>query len=645
MKYLLNLFLLILVLGCSKQDDEVIVKSSEKELKSFSIKEISESFEFRDLIIETTLKKEMDLTSLTGIFTVSEKAKVYVGNTLQKSGVVKNNFTKSVTYSVVAEDGTKTTYVVTINFQAKLKVFSIVELKDVNFKIQDTVISAEVPAGTNTSNLTADFTLTEGAKLYVKSTLQVSKETKNNFESDLIYQLKNKDKLINSYIVKLVVAVNNLPIAKAGEDISILIAQGITTGAVTLDASESSDVEGEIVKYEWKSDAGIIATEKIAYVELGIGIHNIVLTVTDTLGATAVDEVVIEIRIQGEYIPVDGGASEKTKNLYNKIASIANSEKFAFGQEFPLSFKLNGLSSNLSTSDCYDVVGDHPGVYGIDPHYMLYKTTEEKQLHIDEAKHAYDNGSIVTFDFHQQSKNDHKIYYNDISSELDKSLMYDIVNDLNGSRDWFYGELDQTINIINNDLGFPVVFRLFHEMNGNWFWWGTKATQHSTQLYIDFYRLTFNYIKNKTDLVLFSWSPNQELDESYYPGDDYVDVVGIDLYNSSSSILKNNLISLSNFTTNHGKVAALTETGKNNYVNLNPSFWSSNVLESINSGGEAIKIAWVLAWFNAPWKSSQSDLFIPNSDSSLEVKNDFIKFYNDQNTLFQQEIKELKVYE
>ena len=154
---------------------------------------------------------------------------------------------------------------------------------------------------------------------------------------------------------------------------------------------------------------------------------------------------------------------------------------YAIRSYYALSFKLNGLRYDLITSDCKDVTGSHPGVYGIDPHYMLYKDAKQKQAHIDEAKKAYQDGSVVTFDFHQYSKNDRKIYMKDITTAQDKSLMYDVVNNKNGAREWFYGEMDQVIGIINNDLGFPVVFRLFHEMDGDWFWWGTKATNHSSQ--------------------------------------------------------------------------------------------------------------------------------------------------------------------
>ena len=373
--------------------------------------------------------------------------------------------------------------------------------------------------------------------------------------------------------------------------------------------------------------------------------HTITLTVRDNYGLTHTDELSVSIQVMGTYTPIDPDVTQATRNLYTNLAKIANSDEFIFGQEFPMSFKLNSMRNDISSSDSKEVSGDHPGVFGIDPHYMLYKTASQRKLHIDEAKYAYNHGAIVTMDFHQQSKNDHSIYMKSITNPLDKSLMYDIVHDLNGARAWYFGEINQVIGIINNDLNFPIVWRLFHEMDGDWFWWGSKATNHSKQLYIDFYRLTVDHIKDRTNLVLFAWSPDKNFDINYYPGDNYVDIVGVDNYDSDSNFIRQTLVKLTNFSITHNKVAVLSEIGRNNYVTEDPTFWSTTLLKTIKDAGSTIKIGWVLAWFNAPWKSEQNDLFIPNVQSPTNVKDDFIKFKNDSKTLFMEDVKLLKMYE
>lgn len=639
------LIIIIIINACSNKEEEIA--PIQPKLISFSIKEISSNFNITESTIETTLKDEQDLTDLTAIFKVSENTKVFVNGDFQTSGYSRNDFSNTVTYTLESEDGTKAVFLVSINLEAKLKTFKIVELSNVNFTISDLNITANVPSGTSLDNLTADFTLTPNSDLYINGTIQESGETKNNFEAPIKYELKDASGEIKEYTVTITEDPNNEPVADAGFDKVLVLPQNNSLLKVNLDGSKSSDVEAPILKFEWQLNGSIIGNEAFITTELGIGIYAIQLIVTDTSGDTNTDIVNVEIKPESSliYLPIDANATLETKALYKNIATLANGQQFAFGQEFPMSFQLNNLRSDLSTSDCKDVVGDHPAVYGIDPHYMLYKGETQKQLHIDEAKYAYNNGSVVTFDFHQKSRTDGKVYYDAISTESDKSLMYDIVNDLNGSRSWFFDELDQVVDIINNDLGFPIVFRLFHEMDGGWFWWGTQATNHSPQLYIDLYKLATDYIKNRTDLVLFGWTPNQQIIEGYYPGDNYVDVVGIDVYNPVKVVLKENLIGLSNFALNHSKVAILSETGKTDYVNSNPTFWTSNVLAAIKEGGSDIRIAWALAWFNAPWRSNQSDLFIPNGNSSSQVKEDFINFFESPFTLFQQETSEINIYE
>ena len=640
---ILSIFLLLIIaLSCSKDD----VKSSEAKILSFSIKGLTENFSINsDNTVTTKVDSDKDLNNLTAVFTISEGATLFVSTKVQSSGYSKNDFNSSVVYTVKAEDGTQSNYTVSINKDGKILNYKIVELPNASFTIEDLKISAKVPHGTNLSNLTALFTLTDNAQLYVGGTLQVSEKTKNSFTQPLEYSLKDGSGETKAYLVTINEEKNIAPVAKAGADQNHSLFSPEASKKVVLDASKSTDEDGEIVNYKWHEGSTLLGEGVKLEAELPLGKHTITLTVKDNFGLTHTDDVTITIQRMSAYIPIDVNATQETKNLFNNLAKIAHSDQFIFGQEFPMSFKLNGTRNDLSTSDSKEVAGDHPGVFGIDPHYMLYKSAADRQLHINEAKYAHDNGAVVTFDFHQQSRYDNSIYMANITTAKDKSLMYDIVKDLNGSRTWYYNEIDQVISIINNDLNFPVVWRLFHEMDGNWFWWGSAATNHSKQLYIDFFKLTVDHIKNKTNLVLFAWSPNREFTADYYPGDNYVDIVGVDIYDTDGFNMQQTLIKLTNFSLEHNKIAVLSEVGRNKYINEAHDFWTKTILKPIKEAGSSIKIAWVLSWFNAPWKSSQDDLFIPNKESSTKAKNDFIEFKNDKQTLFLEDVKSMKMYD
>ena len=94
----------------------------------------------------------------------------------------------------------------------------------------------------------------------------------------------------------------------------------------------------------------------------------------------------------------------------------------------------------------------------------------------------------------------------------------------------FFEELD-TVAVGLQDLcdaGIMVMFRPFHEMNGGWFWWGKK------ERFVELWRMTYDYIVNTKGLnnLLWCWSPDIGPGNiaAYYPGDKYVDVVGLDAY-------------------------------------------------------------------------------------------------------------------
>lgn len=79
------------------------------------------------------------------------------------------------------------------------------------------------------------------------------------------------------------------------------------------------------------------------------------------------------------------------------------------------------------------------------------------------------------------------------------------------------------------DWGKPILLRFAHEMNGDWYPWSGKP---------DAYKLAWIYISNikkelKADNVSLVWCPNNTGDSpaAYYPGDDYVDWIGMDGYN------------------------------------------------------------------------------------------------------------------
>jgi len=110
---------------------------------------------------------------------------------------------------------------------------------------------------------------------------------------------------------------------------------------------------------------------------------------------------------------------------------------------------------------------------------------------------------------------------------------------LAGHYDWYIEDWIQGIK----EYGDPVFIRLSHEMNGNWFRAfspGFKGNPHNvtTDDYITYWKYTVDkFRKAGVDNVAWVWSPNSVgviPYEKFYPGDAYVDWLGLDLYSGSN---------------------------------------------------------------------------------------------------------------
>ena len=131
-----------------------------------------------------------------------------------------------------------------------------------------------------------------------------------------------------------------------------------------------------------------------------------------------------------------------------------------------------------------------------------------------------------------------------------------------------------------------------------------------------------------------------------FPGNEWVDILGFDIY-QANNIAKNDafigeldqtLGTLESIALEKNKVPALTEFG---YAGVpDSSWWSQVFLKAIGHHG----VAYALAWRNAGRKSAtQFEFYVPYPGQVSA--DDFVRFYHEPRTLFQQDITKLKVYQ
>ncbi len=75
----------------------------------------------------------------------------------------------------------------------------------------------------------------------------------------------------------------------------------------------------------------------------------------------------------------------------------------------------------------------------------------------------------------------------------------------------------------------PVIFRPYHEMNGDWFWWGGNAERFKALWAATYERFTHKFGLNN---LLWAWNPDKPYPgvEDFFPGHETVDLLGTDIY-------------------------------------------------------------------------------------------------------------------
>lgn len=91
----------------------------------------------------------------------------------------------------------------------------------------------------------------------------------------------------------------------------------------------------------------------------------------------------------------------------------------------------------------------------------------------------------------------------------------------------------------DNDI--PIIWRPLHEAAGNiyefnngkaWFWWGTDGAE----AYKTLWKFMFSHFKEKgINNLIWVWT-TQTKDDAFYPGDEYVDIIGRDIYSNSDAV-------------------------------------------------------------------------------------------------------------
>ncbi len=314
---------------------------------------------------------------------------------------------------------------------------------------------------------------------------------------------------------------------------------------------------------------------------------------------------------------VDTEATTETVALFYNLRKLAKT-KFAIGQHDAF----NAFYAAGGDSDIKKTTGKEIAVLGSDFMFITDKNNpsnswyvEQENKIIQDTKNAYAKGIINIFCWHlREPYLENSFYAADMTAEQ-KSNAFKSILPGGIHHDWYKLKLDKVASVVSNlkdsnQKLIPIIFRPFHEFDGNWFWWG--ANYCSPEDYKTLFQFTVNYLKNTKNIhnILYSFAPDNSYTSasdylSRYPGDAYVDVLGMDNYgdfNNQGTTGANNanlkLKYLSDMAISKNKIAALTETGYRvtPATPAIPNWFSTYLYQALTNNN--IRISFVMFWSN-----------------------------------------------
>ncbi len=227
------------------------------------------------------------------------------------------------------------------------------------------------------------------------------------------------------------------------------------------------------------------------------------------------------------FTPSVSPASPKFKQTVNKLWNAETKEFYE--KHFSADSSLSWGIFEYSAPQAFDGLKELEAKLNYDFKFMLVYKHVHKIFPRDYVKKtlqsAYDNGKTVELTLQTTAQD-----------TGEGNMVYDI---LDGKYDAFL----ESFAAETADFGHPVLFRLCNEMNGDWCEYSGYHTAKDAELYKELYKYVYKIFEDaRADNVIWVWNPNEKSfpdfkwnnEIVYYPGDEYVDIVGLTGYNTGT---------------------------------------------------------------------------------------------------------------
>jgi mannan endo-1,4-beta-mannosidase len=311
----------------------------------------------------------------------------------------------------------------------------------------------------------------------------------------------------------------------------------------------------------------------------------------------------------------NASATAEAKNVYKYLIS-QNGKKV-----------LSGAMANVNNNNdfagwIYKNTGKYPALTCYDFIHLTYSGQNWIDYSdITPAKTQWDNNGVVAYMWHWRVPQSQADYQNKNYDAYSYNGSFDIEAALTAGtwqNECINADIAKVAGYLKllKDQNIPVIWRPLHEAAGDyswgsWFWWGSKGTELTKRLWVYLYnKLTNEYGLNN---LIWVWTvqttdagavANISKIQSAYPGNDYVDIVGTDVYeenNDSHKDLYNLLLSM----TSGKKMVTLAEVGR--------------IPNPDTCIGDGANWSWFMLWYtNDIHKSTATEDYFGNSVSFLK---------------------------
>lgn len=343
---------------------------------------------------------------------------------------------------------------------------------------------------------------------------------------------------------------------------------------------------------------------------------------------------------------IDSKATPETKALFRNLKELS-ARHTLFGHQHATEYG-HGWYGDADRSDVKSVTGSHPAVIGVDLMGLSGQSEEQIQWNFnalrDNIVATYNRGGITTVAWHfNNPTSPGGFYWNDSVSKPAIQLMLPGASHHEEYKTILQRVARLALAVKGNDGSLaPLIFRPYHEMDGNWFWWG--AAHCSPDQFKQIWRFTVAYLRDSLNVhnFIYAFSPDclfnsEEEFLQRYPGHEWVDMVGMDnyadmgrdgSYNLEAALRKLQIVS--DFAKKNNKLAAFTETGLESIPNTR--WWTDVLLRLMKTDG--LQLSYVLVWRNDQHSPTHYYAPFPGHRSVP----DFMRFYKDPFTLFEKDL-------